>query len=151
MAAALLAQPRRGLGEPRSDWRPCPFLGEDKACAVYAARPLACHGFVSLDLQACIAFFAGDSAQPGFTPNDRQQLLYLCRMMLNAAHQVTGHGPQPGYELGSAVAAILRTPDAEARWRGGDNILRDVPEGPPVPPAVAEEIARMIAFVGPTL
>jgi hypothetical protein len=151
MAAALLAQPRRSLGEPRSDWRPCPFLGDDKACSVYEARPLACHVFVSFDLQACIAFFAGDSDKPSFTPHDRQQLLYACRMMLHAAHQLAGHGPQPGYELGSAVAAILRTPDAEARWLKGENILKDVPLGPPVPPAVAEEIARMIAFVGPTL
>ena len=151
MVAALLAAPRRRLGEPKSDWRPCPFLGEDKACSIYEARPLACHAFVSFNLQTCIDFFAGSSDKANFTPNDRQQLLYACRMMLHAAHQIAGHGPQPGYELGSAVAAILQAPDAEARWLKGENILKDVPEGPPVPPGVTQEIARMVAFVASTL
>jgi hypothetical protein len=86
-----------------------------------------------------------------FTPDDRQQLLYASRMMLHAAHHLAGHGPQPGHELGSAVAAILETPDAEARWLKGENILQGVPLGPPVPPAVAQEIARMVEFVRPTL
>jgi hypothetical protein len=151
MAAALLAGPRRKLGEPKSDWRPCAFLGEDQACSVYDARPLACHAFVSLNLQTCIDFFTGDGTRAEFTPDDRQHLLYVCRMMLNAAHQLAGHGSQPGYELGSAVAAILQAPDAEARWLKGEAILKDVPLGPPTPAPVAEEIARMVAFVAPTL
>lgn len=151
MAARLLAAPRRRLDEPKSDWRPCPFLGEDSACAIYEARPLACHAFVSFDLQNCIGFFAGDGGKAEFTPDDRQQLLYASRMLLHAAHHLTGYGPQPGYELGSAVAAILGTSDAEARWLGGENILKDVPQGPPVPPNVAQEIARIVDFVRPTL
>jgi Fe-S-cluster containining protein len=151
MAAALLAAPRRMLGEPKSGWRPCLFLGEDQACSIYEARPLACHAFVSFRLQTCMDFFTGNSDRAEFTPDDRQQLLYTCRMMLNAAHQLTGHGAQPGHELGSAVAAILQIPDAEARWLGGEDVLRDVPVGPPAPPAIAQEIARMVAFVAPTL
>jgi len=151
LAARLLAEPERRLGEPKSAWRDCAFLGEDKACSVYDARPLACHAFISFDLQACIGFFAGDAPQPAFTPGDRQQMLYVCRMMLCAAHLLTGHGDQPGHELSGAVAAILKTPDAEARWLMGEDILRDVPQGPPIPPRVAEEIRRMAAFVAPTL
>ncbi|HJR57288.1 MAG TPA: YkgJ family cysteine cluster protein [Rhizomicrobium sp.] len=151
MVAGVLAGPRRQLGEPKSAWRPCPFLGEDKACAVYEARPLACHAFVSFDLQTCVDFFSGNSDRMNFTPGDRQQLLYASRMMLHAAHQLAGHGPQPGHELGSAVAAILKTPDAEARWRKGENILKEVPLGPPIPAAVTQEIARIVEFVRPTL
>jgi Fe-S-cluster containining protein len=151
MVEALLSAPRRKLGEAKSEWRPCPFLGDDKACAVYAARPLACHAFVSFNLQGCVDFFADKSDRAEFTPDDRQQLLYVCRMMLGAAHQLTGHGAQPGYELGGAVAKILETPDAEARWLESEDVLRDVPQGPPVPAHVAQEIARMIAFVAPTI
>jgi Fe-S-cluster containining protein len=151
MVARLLAEPRRRLEEPKSDWRPCPFLGGDQACAIYEARPLACHAFVSFNLQNCIDFFSGGGGKPEFTPNDRQQILYASRMMLHAAHYLTGHGPQPGYELGSAVAVILQAPDAEARWLGGEDILKDVPQGPPAPPSVAQEIARIIEFVRPTL
>jgi len=150
MVARLMAQPQRRLEEPRSEWRDCAFL-EDQACAIYAARPLACHSFVSYDLNACIGFFAGDAPQPEFTPHDRRLMLYTCRMMLCAAHLLGGLSEQPGYELSSTVATILRTPDAEARWLAGENILKDLPEGPPIPPQFADEIRRMAAFVAPTL
>ena len=53
--------------------------------------------------------------------------------------------------IAGAVAAILKTPDAELRWQRGEDVLKDVPQGPPVPPAFAEEIRRMAAFVAPTL
>jgi hypothetical protein len=148
--AKVLAEPQRQLGEDRSAWRDCVFL-EDQACSVYASRPLACHGFVSFDLKACIGFFGGDDPQPEFTPHDRRQMTYVCRMMLCAAHMLTGHSIQPGYELSSAVAAILRTPDAEARWLKGEDVLRDVTLGPEIPPQFVQEIGRMTAFVAPTL
>lgn len=146
MAAAVQAAPRRRLGEPRSAWRPCPFLAADQSCAVYAARPLACHAFVSLDLAACIGFFGGTRDAASFTPDDRQQMMLACRVMLCAAHLVTGHGPQPGYELTGAVAAILATPDAEARWHRGESVLRNVPMGPPIPPQFDREIRRVAAL-----
>lgn len=149
--AALRSHPARRLGEPKSNWRPCPFLAEDKICSIYEARPLACHGFVSRDLAACIDFFAGTRDEAGFTPQDRQQVMTACRMMLCAAHLLTGRGPQAGYELTGAVAAILALPDAEARWHRGENVLKAVPMGPPVPPHIAAEIQRMAAFVAPTI
>jgi hypothetical protein len=148
---ALQAHPQPRLGEPKSDWRPCPFLAADKACSIYEARPLSCHGFVSFDLQACIDFFAARSDEASFMPKDREQVMVVCRMMLCAAHLLTGHGEQRGYELTSAVAAILTIPDAEARWHRGENVLQDVAVGPPIPPGFAEEIRRMAAFVAPTL
>jgi hypothetical protein len=149
--ARLLAESQRRLGEPRTEWRNCTFLGEDGACSVYESRPLACHAFVSFDLQTCISVFAGEGTSMNFTPQDRQQMMYACRMMLCAAHSLTGHGPQPGYELTSAVALILKTPDAEARWLRGEDIFAPLPEGPPIPAKVLAEIQRMAAFVAPTL
>ena len=149
--AALQAHPRRQLGEPRTDWRPCPLLAADNDCAVYAARPLSCHGFFSFDLSACIDFFAARRSDTSFMPQDRQQVMIVCRMMLGAAHLLTGHGEQSGYELTSAVAAILAIPGAEARWHRGENVLQDVAVGPPIPPGFSEEIRRMAAFVAPTL
>jgi len=151
-APALRDYPVRRLGEPRSDWRPCPFLAADKACAVYDSRPLACHGFISFDLAACIGFFGGsDAAAPDFTPPERQRLLLACRKMLCAAHILAGHGEPQGHELTGAVAAILATPDAEARWHRGENVLKAVPMGPSLPPAVQQEIRQMVALVAPTL
>lgn len=151
LVTRVLAEPRRRLEEPKSDWRPCPLLGEDQACAVYEPRPLACHAFVSFSLENCVDFFTGDGGKAEFTPNDRQQLLYAARMLLHAAHHLIGHGPQPGYELGSAVAAILQAPDAEARWLKGEDILKDVPQGRPAPASVTQEIARIVEFVRPTI
>jgi hypothetical protein len=150
LAAALTGYPQRRLGEPKSAWTPCAFL-KANACGVYAARPLACHGFVSFDLSGCIAFFSGKSDEARFMPPDRQQVQNLCRMMLMAAHLLAGRGRQPGYELTSAVAAIIALPDAEARWRRGENVFRDVPAGPPIPSGFAAEIERMVAFVAPTV
>ena len=108
-------------------------------------------GFVSRDLQMCIGFFSGTSNEADFKIGERHQMQNLCRMMLCAAHLLTGHGPQSGYELSGAVAAILAAPDAEARWRGGENVLKDLPPGPPLPPSFDTEIRRMAAFVAPTL
>jgi hypothetical protein len=150
-AVALAGYPKRRLGEPKGDWRPCPFLAPDKACSVHAVRPLSCHGFVSRDLQACIGFFSGRRESADFKVGERQSVQNLCRMMLCAAHLLAGRGAQPGYELTSAVAAILRQPDAEARWRRGENVLRDVAPGPPFPPGFAAEIERMAAFVAGTV
>lgn len=150
MVERLLAEPQRRLEEAREEWRDCVFL-EDKACGVYEARPLACHGFVSYDLKACIGFFAGNDPQPEFTPGDRRLMTYTSRMLLCAAHLLTGHSIQPGYELSSAVATILRTPDAEARWLAGEDVLKDLPLGPPIPEIFADEIRRMAAFVAPTV
>ena len=77
-------------------------------------------------------------------------MLYVCRMMLSAAHRLTGHG-QPGYELSSAVAALLKIPADEMRWLRGKNIFAHVPQGQPIQPGFADEIGRMAAFVAPTL
>lgn len=151
LAAKLAGYPRRRLGEPKSDWRPCPFLAPGHACGVYAARPLACHGFVSFDLSNCIAFFSGKSDDARFMTPDRQQVQNLCRMMLCAAHMLVGRGRQPGYELTGAVAAILALPDAEARWQRGEGVFAGVPPGPPIPPGFAVEIERMATFVAPTI
>ena len=78
-------------------------------------------------------------------------MMTVCRMMLCAAHLLTGRGMQAGYELTGAVAAILALPDAEARWHRGENVLKAVPMGPPVPPHFAEEIRRMAVLVAPTV
>jgi hypothetical protein len=151
VAQALRATGPRRLGEPKADWRPCVVLDAANACSVYLARPLPCHGFVSFDLAACIAFFDRREDAIINGPTGDARLLSLCRMMLCAAHLLTGHGLQQGYELGSALSVILDEPDAEARWLAGENILAGVDTGPAMPDYFAREIAAMAAFVGPTL
>jgi len=151
IVATLNTSPPRRLGEPRVDWRPCVLLDAMNACSVYGSRPLACHSFVSFDLNCCIAYFDRHEDLTIYSPADDVQMSALCRMMLCAAHILTGHGVQQGYELGSALSAILAVPDAEARWAAGEDVLANVKAGPQIPDHFAQKIADMAAFVATTI
>ena len=127
----------------------CPLL-EDSACSIYPARPLACHAFVSVKLEACIAAFVNGEEPQIPMPGNYVSLLYTARMMLMAALRLAGL-PSDSYEMKAAVAAALEAPDAERRWLRGEPVLAPAPaEGPP-PPQYEASIGQMIAFVAPTL
>ncbi len=127
----------------------CPLL-EDAACSIYASRPLACHGFVSVDLQACIAAFVEHQAPNIPMPQANTNTLYATRMMLKAALRLIGLDDQT-YEMTPAVALILRTNDAEKRWLAGEKIFASLPGDPPIPPQFDVAINQMAAYVAPTL
>ena len=154
VAAAVRARPDRAaaindyVASEETGRRYCPLLVED-ACSIYAARPLACHSFVSTSLEACIkAFDYGDEPQIPM-PADRVNLLYTCRMMLMAALRLVG-ADSTSYELKSAVAAALAAPDAEKRYLSGEYVLFGEPGEAP-PPANDQAINGMAAYVYPTL
>ncbi len=132
-AAKILA----GLPPDRAwhDWVRCPLL-EDESCSIYAARPLACHSFVSVNLAACIAAFVDHGPPDIPMPADNVSLLYGCRILLCAAQRligVTSHS----YEMNKAVAAILaQGDDAEARWLAGEDVLSGLQDPDTDPAAV---------------
>jgi hypothetical protein len=55
---------------------PCPFLEADGRCAVYAARPLACRGWNSIDAAACRAVYDGTATQDRIPVQRRYRLGY---------------------------------------------------------------------------
>lgn len=100
---------------------PCPLLGGDGACTVYAVRPLACRRVVALDLKPCLEEFEGqdgDIEVPAHYNTHAANVLVALAAALAGARQPFAH-----YEFSSAVLRVLDTIDAEARWRGGDDVF----------------------------
>lgn len=127
----------------------CPLL-TDKICSIYAARPIACHAFVSVSLPACLAAFVEHKPPEIPQPADDIQVMYSVRILMLAALRLLGLNDQT-YEMTPAVAAILRQPDAERRWFAGEEVFKDVTPNPPIPPQFNAGINGMVAHVAPTL
>jgi Fe-S-cluster containining protein len=127
---------------------PCPLL-DDAACSVYAARPLACRGFVSRDVMACRTF--EQFGKPNVPmPADYISVLYACRMILIAAVRLAGL-KDAAYDMNEAVAAALGQENSERRWLGGEAVFAGVKSDGPPPPQFDSEIDRMAAYVARTL
>lgn len=127
----------------------CAFL-KDHACSIYGSRPLGCHGFVSVDLNACIAAFV-NGAEPNIPmPGEFVQALYANRILLMAALRLAGL-PDVAFEMNEALSAILLQENAEARWYAGEDIFAGVATLPPPPPEFETSIRQMAAFVAPML
>ncbi|MSO72417.1 MAG: hypothetical protein EXQ84_02245 [Rhodospirillaceae bacterium] len=127
----------------------CPML-DAAICSVYAARPLGCHGFVSTNLNACLAAFERLETPDIPMPQDNISVLYACRMLLLAALRLAGLRDST-YEMNSALAAILTEDNAEPRWLTGEDILAGVKPAAPPPPQFEDAIRKMAAFVSPTV
>ena len=127
----------------------CPML-TDAICSIYAARPLGCRGFVSTDLEACLAAFVRGEAPSIPMPNDSISVLYACRMLLLAGLRLAGL-KDGVYEMNSAVAVALRATDAEAKWLAGEDLFAGLQAAPPPPPQFETSIRQMVAYVAPTL
>ena len=127
----------------------CPLL-ENALCSIYAARPLGCHGFVSTNLDACLATFTRGEAATTSMPSDTINVLYAVRMLLTAALRLASLD-HAHYEMLSALAVILTQENAEARWLAGENILVAVKPGPPAPAQFEQVISQLVAFTAPTV
>jgi hypothetical protein len=149
VAAAAQDVIGRSPDGPIKQWIRCPLL-ENQACAIYAARPLACHAFVSVKLEACLAAFVDHGPPDIPMPADNISLLYGCRMLLFAAQRLIGR-PDHTYEMNQAVTVVLATDKAEARWLAGEDLFAGLENKTPIPPQFEREIAGMAAFVAPTL
>jgi Fe-S-cluster containining protein len=128
----------------------CPLL-EDNACALYAARPLSCHVFVSMNVNDCISVFRYLKETQIHQPQSFGSMRNLCRLLLLASLKAVGL-PTRAYELNTAVATILAQDNAEKRWLRGEDVLAGLDTtAPPVPPEFADMIARWSAGVAETL
>ena len=103
---------------------PCAFLVSGR-CSAYAARPLACAGFHSLNVGECERAY-NDAADP----TDRIPMVGEVKeieMMTAAGVRQALRGlkldDQP-MELHAAVAALLREPGLIGRWRAGRSLIK---------------------------
>ena len=127
----------------------CPLL-EAEICSVYTARPIGCRGFVSLNLDACLATFVRGAEPQIPTPARHTDILYTCRMLLYAALRLR-QLKDAAYELNAAVLAALAFDDAEARWLKGEDIFAAVPITGGVPANFETAISQLVAHVAPTV
>lgn len=99
---------------------PCPVL-MDGTCGLYEWRPIACRQFVSTSAKGCEDALEGRRAEFPFVPGGANAGV-MVRSMLMAATRSVGLGIDT-YELSSALAVALETPDAEKRWLAGEDVL----------------------------
>ncbi|MBB6255294.1 YkgJ family cysteine cluster protein [Nitrospirillum iridis] len=123
-AAIRAALPRaagRTLSQRKLDRMPCPLLGGDGACGLYAARPLACRAYLSADLDACRADAEAPDAgvavpQPVAAKRGQIQL------MLQLLQREAAAGFQGGeFELIQALNLVLDDDTAFTRARQGQD------------------------------
>jgi hypothetical protein len=106
---------------------PCALL-EDDRCSAYEARPLACRGCNAADPEACEASLSdGEVTNVVYAPQSALYR-YAGRGLERAAATL---GVAEGLmELHAALAVALSTPDATARWLGGEAIFRGLLDQP---------------------
>lgn len=116
--------------DPVQRWslrQPCPLLGEDRLCTVYADRPFGCRGYASRDLQACLrAFDTPETSAPASIP--RPDAARLSAIMLSAALDralAELNLPHHPYDLihGLEIALSTGVPAATARYLAGEDVL----------------------------
>jgi Fe-S-cluster containining protein len=154
-AAAAVREAAGQLSGRRADahrvpWLRCPLLDQADSCSAHAVRPLACHSYVSINVNDCMMSYP----QPG-TGTVREPALYgdlrnSCRMILQASLRLNGLS-DAHYEMNAALCLVLETENAEKRWLRGENIFAQVPEVSPNKPEVERVLALMAAQIGPTL
>jgi len=154
-AAAAVREAAAQLSGRRADahrvaWLRCPLLDQTDSCSAHAVRPLACHSYVSINVNDRMNSYP----QPG-TGAVREPALYndlrnTCRMILQASLRLNGLS-DAHYELNAALCVVLETENAEKRWLRGENIFVHVPEVSPNKPEVERVLALMAAQIGPTL
>jgi len=135
---------------PRAAWLRCPLLDPNDSCSVHQARPLICHGYVSLDVEDCKKSYP--QTQDWFVrePAIFGDLRNSWRLILQAALRLNGLS-DAHYELNAALDLVLRTDDAEKRWLRGENIFADLKPVAPNKPEIEQILALIGARIGPTL
>jgi Fe-S-cluster containining protein len=118
--------------------RPCVFL-RDAQCSVYAARPLACRWYTSVDRSRCERAFQAKTPDADVPADPTTFLLGM----------LVGQGLRQGcqaaevdaadYELHSAVLCALETPHVAEKWARGEPVFAACTPSvrPPPLPALA--------------
>lgn len=121
---------------------PCPFLGDDGACSIYAVRPLRCRSLHSIDAEFCIACYEDIDSMAAKMAAGELKPVYLetperiyDSALAGVLKALSKGAPKAvvSLELAAAVAALLDQPRLAERWLAGarpDKALHLVPEGP---------------------
>jgi Fe-S-cluster containining protein len=114
---------------------PCPLI-IGGACAIYAARPLACRGHVSFDRDACIAMAEGRDAEVPAS-DVHKTVRALVQNALQAAMREAGLA-WGAFEFLAALDRTLQDPQCEAHWREGEDVFADLQLGADQSTSLAE-------------
>lgn len=116
---------------------PCPFLDQVGGCGIYEVRPIACRRAHSLDAAVCREL-ARDPARELRVPVSEPLDWNTSALVLGGYEgMVHANVPPHQYELAQALVLVLAMPDAEARWRNGEDVLR------PAMTRHADELVRL--------
>jgi Fe-S-cluster containining protein len=104
----------------------CPLI-IGGACAIYAARPLACRGHVSFDREACIAAAEGrDAEAPVSEVHKTVRAIVQNALQASLREADLGWG---AYEFLTALDRALQDPHCEEKWRRGGDVFADLQLG----------------------
>ena len=129
--AGRLAQARESIAGQGHEQRfasrkACPMI-IGGACAIYAARPLACRGHVSFDREACIAAAEGQDAEAPVS-----EVHKTVRAIVQNALQASLRDADLGwgaYEFLTALDRALQDPHCEEKWLRGGDVFADLQLG----------------------
>ncbi len=119
---------------------PCPFLGDDGACSIYAVRPLRCRSLHSIDAAFCAACFDDIDAMSAKLAAGELKPVYLetperifDSALAGVLKALSKGAPKAlvSLELAAAMAALLDQPRLAERWLTGarpDKALHLVPD-----------------------
>jgi Fe-S-cluster containining protein len=105
---------------------PCPLQGQDHVCCVYTARPLRCRILHAITVARDTP---GPDAPPGESrpealDDNRHEQTVAAGIEIGVTRALKSAGLDANiYELNSALATALETPDAAERWARGENIF----------------------------
>jgi hypothetical protein len=113
-------------GEIRLPIFPCPLLGENQVCCVYAARPLRCRPLHAISIargsgqrgEACPCSPVDAPEEYRHAQTVAEGVAIGLSKAIEAARLSTKI-----YELNSALAVALDQPDAAERWAGGEDVF----------------------------
>lgn len=100
---------------------PCALL-QDNHCMAYPVRPLKCRGWTSLRREDCEQAY-GPGQSPSQVPVDAYAFV-VGNAVLNGLSDSVTHAGLDGtsYDLTSALARVLETPNVMQRWRNGERL-----------------------------
>lgn len=125
-----VANARKLASEPRPEADapplPCPLKGDDHVCCVYAARPLRCRPLhaiaVAQEMRSHAEPAAGGPAEAPEVTRHEQTVAEGIELGLTRGLKSAGLDADV-YELNSALATALGTPDAAERWAKGEHVF----------------------------